>query len=297
MRAAEQGFLLLTSQLGDPCRRPLTTGQLRTLEKRVRASSCLDPEREMTLADLTALGYGADMAQRILSLLSGTGLLQSYLRGGAREGCFPLSRVTPEYPRKLLEKLGPESPGCLWYKGNVKLLEMPMIALVGSRDIAPQNRSFAWEAGVQTAKQGYVLVSGNARGADRIAQTACLENGGRVICVVADSLLEKKPDERILYVSEDGFELPFTAKRAISRNRVIHCLGSKTLVVQSGCGFGGTWDGTIKNLKGGWSPVFCMDDGSEASRQLQNMGAVPVSSKDLLDFQQMLPDYRSLFDQ
>ena len=74
--------------------------------------------------------------------------------------------------------LGDDAPGCLWAKGNLELLSRPMISLVGSRDIMPRNLEFARELGRQAALQGFVLVSGNARGADRAAQSACLEAGG-----------------------------------------------------------------------------------------------------------------------
>ena len=48
MNAREEGFLLLTSHLGDPDRKPLTTAQLRTLWARVRGMDA--PEEEQIKA-------------------------------------------------------------------------------------------------------------------------------------------------------------------------------------------------------------------------------------------------------
>ena len=289
MRGAERGFLLLTGNLGDPDRKPLTTPQLRVLASRVKESVIAEQDRDMTARDLTSLGYPEEAAERILSLLSQTDLLDRYLRRAETAGCVPITRISPMYPEELLQRLGLESPGCIWAKGNLSLLKMPRISLVGSRDILPANRAFAWEVGAQAAKQGYALVSGNARGADRIAQTACLKNGGYVISVVADSLEEKQPQENVLYLSEYDFDQPFTSQRAISRNRLIHGLSEKTFVAQCAFETGGTWDGTIKNLRHGWSPVFCMEDGSKASFELQQMGAMLITAEKLRKIGDLLP--------
>lgn len=283
MRPAEQGFLLLTGALGEPCRRPLTVAQLRMLRCRSAALKPEEPDRPLMLSDLMGLGYSRDMAEHILTLLGEEELLRRYIHLGEKQACTPLTPVTPGYPRILREKLGWDCPGTLWAKGPLELLDMPRVALVGSRDIAPENRAFAWEAGIQAANQGFALVSGNARGADRIAQAACLQNGGCVICIVADELGGQPRRDRVLYLSEDGFDLEFSSQRALSRNRLIHALGEKVLVAQSGLGRGGTWDGSVKNLRNGWNPLFCFDDGSPVVEALTQLGAVPVSKEALSD--------------
>lgn len=281
MTGAEAGFLLLTSHLGDPSRRVLSPSQLRILSGRVQSTEKQDGNRDLTLDDLVALGYGREMAQRMLSLLEEEDLLRYYCRRGEKSGCYPLTRLAPAYPRRLRRCLGEETPGCLWYKGDLSLLSQPMVALVGSRDLLERNRRFAREVGRQAALQGYVLVSGNARGADRTAQNACLQAGGKVICVVADGLQEKTAQENALYISEDDYDSPFSAQRAISRNRVIHSLADRTFVAQAALQEGGTWDGTTKNLRFGWSKVYCFADGSEATCHLQQLGAETVTETQL----------------
>ncbi|MBQ2785427.1 MAG: DNA-processing protein DprA [Oscillospiraceae bacterium] len=297
MRGAERGFLLLTGALGDPNRKPMTVAQMRVLASRVRESQAVVQDRDLTAEDLTFLGYPKEAAQHILHLLSETAVLDRYLQRGEAADCVPISRVSDKYPDVLRQRLGLESPGCIWAKGNISLLDMPKVALVGSRDILAANRAFAWEVGAQAAKQGYALVSGNARGSDRIAQSACLKNGGVVISVVADSLEEKPEQGNILYLSECDFDQPFTAQRAISRNRLIHALPEKTFVAQCAYESGGTWDGTVKNLRHGWSPVFCMEDGSKACCELQQMGAVGITSRDLVNLEQLQSSNMSFFDQ
>ena len=281
MTGPERGFLLLTSQLGNPERKPLTTAQLRILASRAELMQRPTTVRDLTAADLMELGYGEDMARRILSLLSEEELLCRYLRNGAASGCVPLTRVTQGYPVSVRQRLGLDSPGCLWYKGDPALLDTPKVSLVGSRALNRENLRFAREVGRQAALQGYTLVSGNAVGADHEAQQACLEAGGSVISVVAYELNRHQEKERVLYLAEDGYDQPFSAQRALSRNRVIHCLGEKTFAAQAALEKGGTWDGCVRNLRFGWSPVFCCNDGSAAMKQLEQMGAQLVERSEL----------------
>lgn len=297
MKPAEQGFLLLTSPLGDPARPVMTVAQFRVLSQCVRDSGIPEAERELGAEDLMALGYNRPSAQRILALLSETERLQWYVQRGIRRDCHPITRISPAYPLILRKRLSLDSPGSLWARGDVSLLETPAVALVGSRDLRPENLAFAREAGRQAALQGYTLVSGNARGADREAQESCLAHGGSVISVVADRLEEHPACERMLYLAEDGYDLDFTAQRALSRNRVIHSLGRETLVAQCDLRKGGTWDGTTRNLHRNWSPVFCFDDGSDGTRELVRRGATPVTQAQLSNIGALQPDILNFFDQ
>ena len=283
MTAKERGFLLLTSSLGDPERKPLTVAQFRTLANRVAQSDRPELSGELTVADVKKLGYDQAMAERIVNLLTCENALQKYIRRGEQLHCIPVSRAGDNYPEAVRKRVGLDAPGCLWAKGDLTLLHTQMVALVGSRDLRAANRKFAQRAGIEAAHQGYTLVSGNARGADRTAQEACLAAGGKVISVVADELYKCVETDNVLYLSEDSFDLPFSGQRALSRNRVIHALGYLTLVAQCSMGTGGTWDGTVRNLKHNWSPVLCFDDGSDASIQLQQRGANLISPERLSD--------------
>lgn len=296
MNIREKGFLLLTSSLGDAKRKPLTAAQLRTLAKCMKAVDRDLEDRELRLEDLTGLGLRPELAGHILGLLEDGLLLEQYMTRGAEKGCVPLSRISPQYPVTLRSRLGANAPGCIWLKGDAQLLTCPAVALVGSRDIGPDNQRFAEAVGRQAAKQGYVLISGNARGSDKIAQSSCLEAGGRVISIVADCLYQHHRNENILYVSEDGFDLPFHARRALSRNRLIHSLGSRTFVAQSSAFRGGTWEGTTQNLQAGWSPVFCFQDGSQATLELIQRGAEGVNIDELGNFSLLSGGEIGLFD-
>ena len=283
MTGAERGFLLLCCHLGNPMRHPLTAAQYRKLARRVRGSEKAPDDRELELSDLTRLGYSPEEGRRILALLSEEELLSRYLSKAAKHGCVPLTRLTPGYPRRILEALGDDAPGCLWARGDLSLLQRPGIALVGSRELHPENERFAREAGKQAARQGLTLISGNARGADRTAQDACLSAGGGVVSIVSDRLTDHVPVRNILYLSEEGFDLEFSAQRALSRNRCIHALGLSAIAAQCSLQTGGTWDGSVKNLRFGWSPLYVFDDGSESANLLVQMGAEKIGFEALRD--------------
>ena len=158
------GFLLLCSHLGNPDRKPLTTAQLRLLARRVMDCGPFS-EGELTERTLLELGFSSEGARHILALLEDQALLERYLQKAKARRCTPIQRRDLRYPAAVRKKLGLDSPGCLWAKGALELLDRPKVAAVGCRVLRPENRDFAYEAGRQAARQGFVLVSGNASGA------------------------------------------------------------------------------------------------------------------------------------
>ena len=204
-----------------------------------------DRDGEVTEELLLGWGYEGPMARRIVGLLSQERELDEYLSRARELGIGVLTRISPDYPAALLGALGQDAPAVLFYYGNSMLFSQRQISLVGTREPEAADVAFAREAGTQAARQGYTLVSGNARGCDREGQRACLAAGGTVISFLADSLAERRKEasEGILCCSEGGFNEPFSAQRALSRNRLIHALGEKTLAVHPRLGVGGTWAG------------------------------------------------------
>ena len=260
------GYLLLCSKLGQQGRKPL---------------SHKDFHKFLSLnTDLNGAALHPRCPKALPQLVEDHALMQQYAK---RRPADIIALILPDsrYPQIVKERLRDEAPGILWCKGNLSLLEMPAISVVGSRDPSPQAAEFTRLVGQMAARQGFVLVSGNAGGTDTLAQNACLEAGGYVISVVADSLLDKQTHDRILYMSEDDYDQSFSGARALSRNQVIHAMGQRTFVSQSGWGRGGTYSGTYRNLKNGWSPVYMHNDGSIAATEFAALGASLMDIRDL----------------
>ena len=297
MTGAERGFLLLCSSLGRQDRPILTLRQFRLLGRRALMENQPSLNGEVTEELLLGWGYEAPMAQRILGLLSQERELDRYLARAEELGIGVLTRISPDYPEALLGALGQDAPAVLFYAGDPALFSRRRISLVGTREPLEADVAFAWEAGTQAARQGYTLVSGNARGCDREGQRACLTAGGTVISFLADSLAERRKGapKGILYCSEGGFDEAFTPQRALSRNRLIHAMGEKVLAVHPRLGVGGTWAGCTENLKRGLSPLFLMADGRPGTEALLERGAAAVTREELQDLGGLIMGQTRLF--
>ena len=258
----------------------LSLAQARELSRRARAAGIgeEDPFRDVTVKDVRRLGYSEYEAGHIVSLLGRERQLDGYLLAAEKAGVTVITRLDNRFPRKLREQLGARCPAALFCRGDLRLLQRPCISVVGSRHLASPGAQFAAQAGRLAAKEGFTLCSGDAMGADRTAQEACLSNGGSVLIFPATELVYCPIRKNTLYAAEGGFELGFSAQRALGRNRFIHAMGEKTLVAQTSFGKGGTWNGSLDNLQHEYSPLFVLDDGSEGAQALCARGATPVQA-------------------
>lgn len=258
----------------------LSLAQARELSRRARAAGIgeEDPFRDVTVKDVRRLGYSEYEAGHIVSLLGRERQLDGYLLAAEKADVAVITRLDARFPQRLREQLGARCPAALFCRGDLRLLQRPCISVVGSRHLAQPGAQFAAQAGRLAAREGFTLCSGDAMGADRTAQEACLSNGGSVLIFPATELVYCPVRENVLYAAEGGFELGFSAQRALGRNRFIHAMGEKTLVAQTSFGKGGTWNGSLDNLQHEYSPLFVFDDGSEGARALCARGATPVQA-------------------
>lgn len=143
------------------------------------------------------------------------------------------------YPRALAEL--DDAPPVLTVKGDLRLLERPLIAMVGARNASAAACRFARQLAYDLGQQGAVVVSGLARGIDSAAHDGSLETG--TIGVIAGGLDVFYPPEneaRQISISERGLVVaempPGTEPRARHfpyRNRIIAGLSLGTVVVEA----------------------------------------------------------------
>lgn len=86
-----------------------------------------------------------------------------------------IHRGDSEYPARLNDLYDP--PDCLYIKGDIRLLNMPMIAIVGSRIASSGGLRHAALFAQELSKAGALIVSGLARGIDGAAHQAALNLG------------------------------------------------------------------------------------------------------------------------
>lgn len=298
MTARELGILLLCADFAQMELPPLSLRQYLQLQQRVRQSMPpRQPDQMLTPEYLVGLGYGEQMARRICMRMQQSQAVRAMLTHKREQGIWPVVWGSSDYPQRCMERLGSRCPPVLFCSGNPQLLQQTGISLVGARKLRDLGAAFARRVGQMAAAENLVLISGNAVGADRTAQEACLQAGGSVVCFVADTLEKHRApaDGRVLYCSELGFSLPFTASRALSRNRLIHAQGNTVFVAQAALEKGGTWQGTRENLCHGWSDVYLCDDGSAAMQRLAQLGGILLGSASLQSLRRLLPQQASFF--
>ena len=143
------------------------------------------------------------------------------------------------YPRALAEL--DDAPPLLTVKGDLQLLERPLVAMVGARNASAAACRFARGLAHDLGEEGIVVVSGLARGIDSAAHDGALETG--TIGIVAggiDIFYPPENEERQRVMMERGLVIaempPGTEPRARHfpyRNRIIAGLTSGTIVIEA----------------------------------------------------------------
>ncbi|MGD0260510.1 MAG: DNA-processing protein DprA [Verrucomicrobiota bacterium] len=274
---------------------PFTLSEWNKLARQVHDSLLQQPAalQGRTAADLARdLAIPPDDAERIVRLLDRSGRLALELEGLFSRGLWAVTRADEPYPAKLRDTLKHQAPTVLFGAGSLQLLKGGGIAVIGSRNIDEAGTVFAQEVGRKAAAARLPVVSGGARGTDRLAMGAALEAGGIAFGILADSLERtvRQPDLRQLlldgqlvlltpYVPAAGFSVG----AAMGRNKVIYGLADFAVVVSSDFQTGGTWAGAVEALKAGWCPVFARDGAEvpKGNRELLKLGAASLAGADL----------------
>lgn len=150
--------------------------------------------------------------------------------------------VDKNYPKELRNIVN--SPDCLYYKGDVSILKMPAITVVGSRNMTDYGRSMTKKIVRELTQFGMCIVSGMAIGIDSIAHRTCIENGGKTVAVLGCGLNHIFPPENYdLYhnilntggciLSEYPPDTLPDKKFFPQRNRIVSGLSMATLVVEA----------------------------------------------------------------
>ncbi|WP_114654192.1 DNA-processing protein DprA [Polynucleobacter necessarius] len=87
-------------------------------------------------------------------------------------GITQIHQNTPCYPSRLLDLYDP--PNSLYIYGDIRLLDSPMIAIVGSRNASQKGIRNARYFAQALSAEGYLIISGLARGIDGAAHLGAL---------------------------------------------------------------------------------------------------------------------------
>jgi len=118
-------------------------------------------------------------AERITRLLDRSAQLTCQLDRLSSQGIWVVSRMDECYPARLRRVLKQQAQVVLFGAGEIGLLNSPGLAVVGSRNIDEAGAEFAKEVGRKAAAAGLTVISGGARGTDRIAMDGAIQAGGK----------------------------------------------------------------------------------------------------------------------
>lgn len=204
-------------------------------------------------------------------------------------GATPVFTIEPGYPRLLAAIEAP--PPLIYVKGLRRLFDAPAIAIVGSRQCSAAGAKVARLFADGLSQAGFVVVSGLARGIDRVAHEASLELG--TIAALAggvDSVYPPEHGDLYAAIAERGVivsERPpgFTARAQDfpRRNRIIAGLAQGVVVVEAAARSGTLVTARYANEHG--REVFAvpghpLDPRAEGVNGLIKAGAMLVTSPD-----------------
>ena len=157
-----------------------------------------------------------------------------------RDGIGLITPGDRRYPALL--RAASDRPLLLYVRGALQPEDVLAIAIVGSRRATPQGILLAERIAADLAGQGFVVVSGLARGIDAAAHRGALEAGGRTLAVLGSGLRRIYPAEHLrlakriaaqgAVISELPLQAPPLKRHFPERNRLIAWLTWATVVVE-----------------------------------------------------------------
>lgn len=176
--------------------------------------------------------------------------IQSVVGTLEQKGIRAITYFSKDYPESLKNVTHP--PLILYAKGNAELLNSKdLFAVVGSRKCLPVSKGIAKDYVTNLVGAGFVMVTGIAEGIDECVIKTAIENGGKVISVIAGGLDNVYPtnnqkliDEIVpngLVVSEYPPQVKSMPYMFPVRNRIFAGLSKGVLIVSAAKKSGTLW--------------------------------------------------------
>jgi DNA processing protein len=175
-------------------------------------------------------------------------------------GIHILTVLEGNYPGMLKSALSlPGVPPVLFYMGNLDILDLISVAIIGSRNAVEESLEFTRLAAQYLAEQGANVISGNARGVDRAALEGATNSVGWTTVVLPEGILKlskaqmsalqpKIASGNALLMSQFHPNAQWTVSRAMDRNKLVTGLARVVIVAESNTQ-GGTWEGANGALR------------------------------------------------
>lgn len=204
-------------------------------------------------------------------------------------GARPIFTIEPGYPAVFAATDAP--PPMLYVKGDCDFLNRSAVAIVGSRQCSAAGSKIARLFATELSEAGYIIVSGLARGIDRVAHEASLARG--TVAVVAGGIDKIYPPEHGELFARIAFEGCIVTERPPGfiarekdfprRNRIIAGISLGVVVIEAAARSGTLVTARYANEQG--REVFAvpghpLDPRAEGTNGLIKAGATMVTSPD-----------------
>lgn len=284
--------ILLVSRMQTEGTRPLSATEFWKLRRAVPRPGILLGEGETRLT--SDHGLSRELSARIVALLDRARVMAFEMERLEHAGIWTVTPFDEHYPKRLLERLDSQAPALIHAAGAFEGLGHRGVGVVGSRDVSAEGAAAAQDVAAKAVELGFALVSGGARGVDKLAMNAAFQAGGKVVGVLADSLVRQlnNPDvrravleEQVVMCTPFSPKAPFKVWNALGRNKLIYALSEFTLAVAAADGRGGTWSGATEALRRGFGRVGVWRGPGEGSGNpsLHERGAQAIRSIDELE--------------
>ncbi len=167
--------------------------------------------------------------------------IQADLEWLEHDNHYLITQNDKRYPQLLKEI--PDPPIALFVAGNPDVLDMPQIAIIGSRNPSPSGKSTARAFAKALAEPGLAITSGLAMGIDEMGHRGALDVDGITIAVTATGLDQVYPATHLALaeaithkgalISEFPVNTPPKRFHFPKRNRIIAGISLGTLVVEA----------------------------------------------------------------
>ncbi|GIO66813.1 DNA processing protein DprA [Paenibacillus cookii] len=191
--------------------------------------------------DWEKCGFSAGLSERLAKELTADYILRKREEKERDAGTRVVTILDEHYPELLKES--PDPPHVLYGKGDLRLLHVPSVAMVGTRVPTAYGRKMGAELAQGLCEAGLAVVSGLARGIDSICHEAALLCGGGTVAVIATGIdIVYPPENKSLFarIGDRGLIVteypPGTRPHPglfPQRNRIIAGLSLGTIVVEA----------------------------------------------------------------
>lgn len=193
------------------------------------------------------------------------------------------------YPESFMHL--PQPPIMLFYSGDLNLLKLPSVSIIGTRKVTEYGKQVTYELSKALVEQHICLVSGLATGVDQIAHQTAVIEGGSTIGIIASGLNYSYPRENMplqsemaanqLVLSEYLPDSKIKKHHFVMRNRLVAGLTPVTTVIEGAVGSGSliTANYAIQfNKELLVLPGRITDSQAEGCNELIYNGATPIIS-------------------